>query len=307
MSGPFTELPIYNGVGVVHMNRTRTVIQPRPGAAMPNGYAIANGLPGLMDPHTATVFVDHAHHWNNEATLCFRGVARFRPFALLQVIPLPAWVPVPEGWGGIPVPEQIRDWIIPDLHTDSVGHVYTPKAHEITVQTLKREYRTADDETIDMMVTTVVVSTLAAVLAANPATAALAPLLAIPRVRSYVAGWFVAQAVTLNQYHFLAGRRSFRMGAAREFGLPGDHWVFETAAAEAYSHLVFQKVTDYAMGGAPAAVTPVWVEMGNRVASAYGRRVGQVDHRYAESASIAEAKASSFFAGISRHHSELIP
>ncbi|WP_425228438.1 hypothetical protein [Sphingomonas sp.] len=304
----FTELPIYNGVGVVHMNRTRTVIQPRPGQQMPNGYALANAMPTFMDPHTATVFVDEANRWNNEATLCFRGVARFRPFSVYQAIPLPVWLPVPPGFPlSIPIPEQIRDYMIPDLHTDSVGHVYMPKAKEITVQTLKREYITADDQKIKLLVTTAVVSLLATLLASNPLTAPATALLAIPSVSEYVSQWFVDKAIEINQYHFLAGRRSFRMGTAAEFGLPGSHWVFETAAAEAYSHVIFQKATDYAMGGAPTAVRPVWLEMGSRVASTYGTQVGKVDHSFTESPSIAMAQGSPFYAAMSKHHTDLFP
>jgi hypothetical protein len=304
----FTELPLYNGVGPVHMNRTRTVLQPKAGQQMPNGYAIANGMPSFMEADTATVFVDHANQWNTEATLCFRGVARFRPFSMVQAIPLPAWVPVPPGFPmSIPVPRQVRDFMIPDLHTDSVGHVYSPKLHEITVQTLKREYLTADDYRIRNLVTVTVVALLASVLASNIATAPLALLLGIERVRDYVAGWFVAKAIDINQYHFLAGRRSFRMGTAAEFGLTGSHWVFETAAVEAYSNAVFQAATDYAMGGAASNVEPVWVEQGNRIAALYGRRIGNVDHQHIECASIAQATGHPFFATIARHHSNLIP
>lgn len=303
----FTDLLVGTGVGPVHLNRFMTVIEPTPGRRMPTGAELAAGMPGFMDSRTATVFVDTGHVWAGASTLSFRGVARIRPFGVLVTIPIaPGILPVPDGWG-IPVPAQIRDWMMPDIHTDSVGFAAPPKPNAFTVQTLKRLYRTSDDHKIEALIETTVMGMLGAAFLTNVATAPLAASLLIPSVRKAVAKPLVDYAIDINQHHFLAGRRSFRMGTAAEYGLPGSNWVFETAAVERYSHEIFQKTTDLAMGGAASTVTPVWVQMGARLASVYGRQVGTTTHSSSEIGTVGGVSGDPAYRSIASLHSDLLP
>ena len=303
----FTDLLVGSGVGPVHVNRFRTVIEPYPGRAMPSGRDLAAGMPGFMDARTASVVVDTGHQWGGESTLLFRGVARVRPFAVLVTIPiLPGILPVPDGWG-IPVPAAIRDWMMPDIHTDSVGYATAPKPNAFTVQTLKRLFKSGDDHTIEVLVESTVIALLSTALLVNPLTAGLAPYLLTPAVRKAIAAPLSAYAININQHHFLAGRRSFRMGTAAEYGIPGSNWVFETAAVERFSHEVYQKTTDIVMGGAAAAVTPVWVQMGAKLASVYGRQVGPTTFSSSEVPNVAGVAGDPAYTSIATLHSDLLP
>lgn len=303
----FTDLLVGSGVGPVHVNRFRTEIEPYPGKPMPSGRDLAAGMPGFMDARTASVFVDSAHQWGGESTLMFRGVARVRPFAVLPVIQIPpGFLPVPDGYG-IPVPASIRDWMMPDIHTDSVGYAAAPKANAFTVQTLKRLFKTGDDHKIEVLIESTVLALLSTYLLTNPVTAGLAPFLLIPKVRKAIAGPLSDYAININQHHFLAGRRSFRMGTAADYGLPGNNWVFETAAVERYSHEVYQKTTDIVMGGAVAAVTPVWVQMGAKLAATYGRQVGATVPSTSEVPNVAGVAGDPAYKSIATLHSDLLP
>lgn len=303
----FTDLLVGSGVGPVHVNRFRTVIEPYPGRAMPSGRDLAAGMPGFMDARTASVFVDSGHQWAGDSTLMFRGVARVRPFAVLPNIPIPGGIlPVPDGYG-IPVPAAIRDWMMPDIHTDSVGYAATPRANAFTVQTLKRLFRTSDDHTIEVLIESTVMGMLSTALLLNPVTAGAAAMLLIPSVRKAVAKPLVDYAININQHHFLAGRRSFRMGTAADYGMAGSNWVFETAAVERYSHEVYQRTTDIVMGGAVAAVTPVWVQMGAKLAATYGRQVGPTVPSTSEVPNVAGVSGDPAYRSIATLHSDLLP
>ena len=150
----FSELPINKeGVGPVHMNRTRTLIKPRPGLRMPNGYDLYNKLPQLMNPNTASCHIEHGKHWNNDASIWFRGVARLRPFINLKTFIVIAGVGAVQKEIAIPIPESIRTLVIPPLHTDHVGIAFVGE-RSVTVQTLKRDasYVTSDDRTIKQFI-----------------------------------------------------------------------------------------------------------------------------------------------------------
>lgn len=297
----FSELPAARGVGPVHVNRFRTVIQPRPGLAMPSGEDLAANMPNFMDRDSASVAIDPGHLWAGRPTLMFRGVARVRPFA----VPIPAFPSVgalPQLIGvsperSVPVPPVLRNWMLPDINTDTVGLAAKPGRHAFTVLTLRRNYRTSDDHTVELL-------TRSAIISAVPVSA-LAQL--IPPVRRKVLDPFVDLAVLVNQHHFLAGRRSFRMGTAKEYGLPGDHWVFETAAVERYSLDAYQVATDQVMGGAPLAVTPVWMQMGARLAAFYGRQVGPTIQDVAKPPSLAAAVQHPLYRSIAALHADLLP
>lgn len=293
----FYELPIRGGVGPVHLNRFRTRLKPRAGVKMPTGLALAELMPKLMDAKTATVWKDAAHSYRGKPTLMFRGVARIRPFVLLGATPLPLPDWLPDAVKEIGMPEIIRDWMMPDVHTDSVGLV-SLKASAFTVQTLRRRFETGDDAKIRAAVHA------AFVLAAAPVPA-LAALIAFNGQR--LSKPLADIAVEINQYHFLAGRRSFHMGTASDFGEKGDHWVFETAAAERYSHDVFKHTTDFVMGGAHSTVTPVWRQMGEKVAAAFGTIIGGVEDDSREVASMPAVARDPYFLRLAAHHAALLP
>lgn len=296
----FQELPLYNGVGPVHVNRFRTRIRPGRGQAMPSGIDLANNMRTFMDPRTAAVGIDNGREWHGRPTLVFRGVARVRPFILLTQIPIP--IPLPAGWDAIGVPQTVRDWMMPDIHTDTVGFPDYLSDHAFTVQTLKRLFESGEDATIRTLIVRVVAPMVVGALAG-----VIGEFITRPLVRRYISEPLANYAIDINRHHFLAGRRSFRMGTAQEFGLQGNEWIFETAAVEAYSHPVFQHTTDIVMGGSNATVTPVWVQMGARVASSYGTQVGSVEVANSNVGSPSNLAADPLYRSISQRHSALLP
>ncbi len=265
----FISLPIKDGVGSVHLNRFRISMHAPandPAAAARIGRDLFTGMVRYMDARTAAVEVD-SHTWNGDKTLRFRGVAMFRPFISLPVeLILPTPIPLFREVR-IPIPASVRDLMIPDVHTDSVGAA-ARTATSFTAQTLKRQFETSDDATIRAVIRATVVP---AIMAQGTIASIAAPLL----------GWLgdnLAQkigdiAVFINQHHFLAGRRSFRFDQGSVFGYNDGRLVFETAAIERYSLTVYKLATDIAMGSAPDVVRPVWIQMVTRVASSNGLRV----------------------------------
>lgn len=224
----FTPLPTFNGVGSFHLNRFRVVVQPP--ANIATYERIAAGLfkdfPSyLNNPNTAKV-ESSPKLWNGHDTLKFRGVARIRPFS------------APVGPGGLPIPSSIRDWVMPDLHTDSVGILGLNGRSGFTVETLKREFRDADDDKI-----AVAIKSVCAALGA----------VGIP-----LGNTLADYAIKINQMHFLAGRRAWRFDRARVFGYDSECWVMETAALERFSHLAFQS-SQLAMGDFGTLLKEVWV------------------------------------------------
>jgi hypothetical protein len=265
----FTSLPIKDGVGSVHLNRFRISMYPPardPTAATRIGLDLFGWMVQYMDPRTASVEVD-SHSWNGDKTLRFRGVATFRPFISLPVeLILPTPIPLFREVR-IPIPASVRDIMIPDVHTDSVG-AQARTSTSFTAQTLKREFETADDATIRAVVKATVVP---AIMAQSAIAGIAAPLLAW--LADNLAGKVGDIAVSINQHHFLAGRRSFHFDHGSAFGYTDGRLVFETAAVERYSLTVYKLATDVAMGSAPEVVRPVWIQMVTRVASVHGLRV----------------------------------
>ena len=68
-----------------------------------------------------------------------------------------------------------------------------------------------------------------------------------------------AEALSVNQCHFLAGRRCWRLDTAKNFGLPGDRLVLETTAVERFSR------TEYALAdagfGMEKLVPDIWCSL----------------------------------------------
>jgi hypothetical protein len=113
----FSPLPIHSGVGEVHINRFRVVVRPtRTAGGMQEIAAnLWRSFPDYLTNHNTASVERTARMYNGWPTLKFRGVARIRPFSIPIVI---GGVPI-----AIPVPAPVRDWMMPDLHTDWVGVV----------------------------------------------------------------------------------------------------------------------------------------------------------------------------------------
>lgn len=228
----YTPLSIHNGYGNVHINRFRVSLRPTLSRVQiaQLGARLQAGLLLYMAAATASVKYGD-HNWNNHRTLKFRGVTRLRPFKI--------WAPVVPIVGvKIPVPAFIRDWMAPDVHTDSVGVVGTQPTG-FTVQTLQRDYEDGDDRNIRIAVTA--------------ASAASPPLIPLGQAMADM-------AVELNQKHFLAGRRAFRIDSGKAFGYADDRIVFETVAIERFTNELFAK-SMIVMGNIETLIRDVWVGM----------------------------------------------
>lgn len=254
----FQPLPIYpdtTGIALTqqrfptfyHLNRFRICVAA-PGANLAKYRTIAahmlERMPEYMNPHTAKVEVQD-RQWEGNKTLRFTGAAKVRPFSV------PIYNPLERRWITVPVREEIRDWAIPDVHTDWVGvEPGTLTATGFTAQTLKRNFFDGSDALIKG-------AALAALAALEMKTwwnvpLALTELAAEEIISAYL--------IWVNQHHFLAGRRSFRFVDGKEFGYDDGRWVFETAAMERFSLLPYL-ASEMVMGRAEDIVKPVWVEM----------------------------------------------
>jgi hypothetical protein len=239
----YSPLSIHDGYGNVHINRFRICVKPTINAqrVAAIGAGLMQHMPKYMAKNTASVQVGD-FSWNSYDTLKFRGVARIQPFSVPVTVPLPPLgIPI-----HVPVPQKIRDWMVPDVHTDSVGAVVT-HATGFTVQTLKRDFEDSDDKTIRAAITTL----LASVAIASPVA-----LLSVPMIAAALGNI----AVYFNQHHFLAGRRAFRFDVGSSFGYSDGRLVFETAAIERFSSIVFAG-SELAMGSIPKIVKEVWGQM----------------------------------------------
>jgi hypothetical protein len=245
----YSALSIHNGYGNVHINRFRICVKPTLDAARiaTIGGGLIQHMPTYMAKNTASVQVGD-HSWNSYDTLKFRGVARIRPFSVPITVPV-LGIPIQ-----IPVPKQIRDWMMPDIHTDSVGAV-VQHATGFTVQTLKREFEDGDDKAIRKAI---------ALLAASAAIVPVAAV-SIPMIVTALGNI----AVYYNQHHFLAGRRGFRFDVGSSFGYGDGRLVFETSAIERFSSVVFAG-SQLAMGSIPKLVQEVWGQMLERFCATHG-------------------------------------
>lgn len=255
----FTALPIYPGqVGKYHLNRFRICVAPGPAADAVRMKAIGANLltnmPAYMDPHTAKVAVE-SRAWQGNPTLRFVGVARLKPFSV------PIYDPIHDRWLHVPIPEKVRDWVIPDIHPDLVG-VQAKTATSFTAQTLKRNYLESSD--------LIIKSAALTALGMAEAITGWIPLLNL--AEAAVEEIVSAYIIWANQHHFLAGRRSFKFDQGVSFGYTDGRYVFETAAMERFS-LPAYEASQLLMGSAEDMVRPVWVEMVQRFAAHHGLRI----------------------------------
>jgi hypothetical protein len=309
----FVSLPIKDGVGSVHLNRFRISMYPPardPAATARIGRDLFIAMVRNMDARTAAVEVD-SHTWNGHKTLRFRGVAMFRPFVSLPVeLILPTPIPLFREVR-VPIPALVRDLMIPDVHTDSVGAA-ARTATSFTAQTLKRQFETADDATIRAVIKATVAP---AIMSQSAISVIPAPLLSW--LGDNLAKKIGDIAVFINQHHFLAGRRSFHFDQGSVFGYTDGRLVFETAAIERYSLTVYKLATDVAMGSAPDVVRPVWIQMVRRVASNNGLRVivespqprwtkeQEVHYIQEELSDISKVKSNSHWSEMNRLHPKI--
>lgn len=287
----FLELPVRFGDGPVHINYFRIYIRPKAGLTLPTGLQLLQHMPDFMDPHTAKVRIEPAYRWAGFPSLSFRGVGRARSIGTL----------VPEKW---------REAAVPQLHIDAVGLAVPPLAHAFTALTLKRNFETSDDLLIRQK--------FEKMTEEAPDQGTVDKVMRVGRMvlrpDEVIKGKYgkaaADHAVFINQHHFLAGRRSFRMGTVAGLelhpGIKGTDWVFETAAFERYSLPLFGYATNLGMGGAAVVVRPVWTEMVTRVAHFYGTQVGQIGIVQQEFGTIGAAKSSPAYADIKKRHVALV-
>lgn len=262
-------LPIYPGqVGKYHLNRFRIgVVPPANPAAIAAG--ILTNMPRYMNSHTARVSPGPLP-WNGHPTLRFVGVPRLRPFIL------PFDITIAGVRYNFVTPEILRELVVPpQIHPDLVGIIQTSSTG-FTVQTLKRDY---PDES-DNLITAFGLRILNLALEATDYATMLIGVNELSDAINDIAGAYETAIetalanylISINQHHFLAGRRSFRFVPGSVFGYTDGRWVFETAAMERFSLPIFEK-SQLLMGDAEDVVRPVWVEMLQQFVKCHGLSV----------------------------------
>jgi hypothetical protein len=131
---------------------------------------------------------------------------------------------------------------LPNPHHDWVGRVWVDGNVGFTGQTLKREFSDAGEDL------EVVGDAITATFVPGFSNPTLMPSTAI-------------QAIGLNRKHFLAGRRSWRIGEGKVFGVSGDVFVLETIAVERFSDGGY-KVADLVIG-LENRIPDVWIALLN--------------------------------------------
>jgi hypothetical protein len=304
----FSLLPIYNGYGNVHMNRFRVCIQG--GRSLSEIYAIgarlAADMPKYMDARTASVAVND-ETWKNRRTFKFTGVAKLRPFKLISsaiTVPVMPGISIPVK---VDVPDVIRDWAIPDLHTDCVGVVETGSTG-FTVETLKREYEDDVDKQIRSAVARLV----------TPAALGVSGVVIGPIVAAAITKWLGDIAVGYNQCHFLSGRRAFRFDRGESFGYSDGRLVFETVAIECFTNQVFAS-SPLVMGNISDVVRTLWVQMCMKFCRVNGLTIltdqktgngwylsNKVYYMQTEVAKVADITTITHFESMNREHKQII-
>jgi hypothetical protein len=223
--GDFSELPVYEGVGDVHLNRFRIAFEP---PASQSAAALAADLidnfPTYLKSEFATVeFGDRSHEGNR--TLRFHGYARLLGLDIAAV------------------------------HDDWVERAWMDRNIGFTAQTLKREFFSAGDDV--------------------GVTAQSAATFLIPVVGPFIGGASTLLGATAgvhyNRMHFLAGRRSWRIGEGSVFGVPGNVIVFETVAVERFSASAYS--TADAVIGLEEKIPDVWIALLNNFVNKKGLKV----------------------------------
>ena len=221
--GNFTELLIGDGVGDIHFNRFRIAFKPPTGISAATLAAdLVNNFPRYLNSAYANVEVgDHDHE--GKPTFHFHGYAYVLGYDLAK--PHDDWV--------------VREWV-----DRNIG---------FTAQTLKREFTTVDDVAVNAgmgVLTSTIVNSLPF---GGIALGLLGPIGS--------AALFGRPAMQYNRMHFLAGRRSWRIGEGSLFGVPGGVFVFETVAVERFSSAIYD--TADAVLGLESKIPDVWIALLN--------------------------------------------
>ena len=153
----------------------------------------------------------------------------------------------------------IADYLVPDIHSDWVGIASVNENDGFTVQTLRRNFSVGDD--YKAAVLTGGGTFAGGTLGGNPVAATV----------GLVGGGI--GAFSINKYHFLAGRRSWIIQPAADFGdrnlenaseIPRDALVLETSAIERMSSVVFQTADAVKIiGDLDKAIRRVWIKLLN--------------------------------------------
>jgi hypothetical protein len=218
--GDFSELLIGDGVGDIHLNRFRIAFEPPSGttaatlgkAAATLAADLVDNFPTYLKSEYATVeFGDRNHE--GKRTFHFHGYARPLGAMARNIVGKMAVRP---GQGpeqsGPDVAAVHDDWVVREWFDRSIG---------FTAQTLKREFIVAGEDVGVGMGTGALITTL---------------MPAVGLVGAVVGGF---TAVHYNRMHFLAGRRSWRIGEGSVFGVSGNVIVLETVAVERFSAAVY--------------------------------------------------------------------
>lgn len=148
----------------------------------------------------------------------------------------------------------IFDDIAPE-HDDWVFIEWADRTIGLTVQTLKREFFLAGDD----IKTTAKAAAAVVFIPVIGQGLGLAGALGVGAV-----------GVHYNRMHFLAGKRSWRIGAGDLFGMKGDVMVLETVAIERFAARPFMTVD--AIAGLESKIADVWIAMLDNFVSLKGLR-----------------------------------
>ena len=149
---------------------------------------------------------------------------------------------------GIDLAAPHSDWVVQEWVDRNVG---------FTAQTLKREF-------IDAREDVTAGAGAGLLLNAIPGVGiALGPLFAL--------GGGGGGSVHYNRMHFLAGRRSWRIGEGTVFGLSGDVIVFETVAVERFSATAYS--TADSVMGLESKIPDIWIALLNNFVNKKGLTV----------------------------------
>ena len=317
----FNELPVRDGVGPWHVNYFRVFIAPPHKRRMPTGRELILAMHDLMDKETAGVDL-LSYKWRGEKTLSFKGVARLRPFSRLGF-------------------DHLLEYKLPPWHSDSVGLPVTPTLQSFTAQTLKRNFENGDDASIRNAVRQYIQNdarrlsdwrrrvnrphpghrdTAIEEIERWMENRTIDTAEEAAKLQKAILEKLCDHAVFINQHHFLAGRRSFRMARPSDLNLTdmdykragvrgaiADLWVFETAAVERFSRWEFLAPTEGLMGGDTKMLRPVWVQMCTKTANVFGKMVGTVDVQQINLWTESGVMRDPVYHAIAKRHVQLLP
>jgi hypothetical protein len=236
----FSELPVDTGVGDYHFNRFRIAFQPPAGRdAKALGQLLYTNFPTYIKSDAATAEWSD-RKFEDSKTVHFHGF-----------VYLPVYNPATGMAYNRDVAKPHSDWVAIEW--------LDPRTFSFTVQTLKREFVDAEEDT----------ESAAGGGALGYVVGLLAPQ--VHPVQTVVGALLGAtNAVDYNRMHFLAGRRAWRIGEGSVFGLPNNVMVLETVAVERLSAEPY-RIADQTIG-IEKRVPDVWLPFLNNFVNLNGLR-----------------------------------